>query len=489
MTGKPIIIFLLLINFVLKMDEIKAPLPVPDPRLSSRAVPLPTASKCYWWPFCTSDTSICNGNQKSLCSVYGTNGSKRSEAPSELALARAVDRDQKWKQKCKDRICSWGCGRAVLCGGIIQTSCEKYGTNGTHKHLRPTSNEAKELVGELKKQKKRKRMEDQRANQSPSEKVAELEKNKKSKSDHRANQSPSEKTAERKGAKKRMSNHRANQSFSEKAAERKKNTESKSNHRANQSPSEKAAERKGAKKRMSDHRDKQSPSEKTAERGAKKRMSNHRANQSSSEKAAERAKNKKSKSDHRTNQSPSERAAEQETARNSMAKLRNASPSPGKKQQADFSTPCLTCLEDEQKITFEGHEQNPETAAMRVYWNTSEPHWRDAYEIMDPECKREGEDYERKVNNLCQRVRGQRASAERTKALLTEFFESQGRGWRQSDSKQDFLPGVSRDARMPACGCCGYRNLDVTRHLKYHSMSLADLDILKLSKEEAAQHR
>ena len=158
MTGKPIIIFLLLINFVLKMDEIKAPPPVPDPRLPSGAVPLPTASKCYWWPFCVSDTSICNGNQKSLCSVYGTNGSKRSEAPSELALARAVDRDQKWKQKCKDRICPWGCGRAVLCGGIKQTSCEKYGTNGTHKHLRPTSNEAKELVGELKKQKKRKRI-------------------------------------------------------------------------------------------------------------------------------------------------------------------------------------------------------------------------------------------------------------------------------------------------------------------------------------------
>ena len=192
MTGKPIIIFLLLINFVLKMDEIKAPPPVPDPRLPSGAVPLPTASKCYWWPFCMSDTSICNGNQKSLCSVYGTNGSKRSEAPSELALARAVDRDQKWKQKCKDRICPWGCGRAVLCGGIKQTSCEKYGTNGTHKHLRPTSNEAKELVGELKKQKKRKRMEDQRANQSPSKKVAEREKNKKSKSDHRANQSSSE---------------------------------------------------------------------------------------------------------------------------------------------------------------------------------------------------------------------------------------------------------------------------------------------------------
>ena len=154
MTGKIIITFLLLINLVLKMDEIKAPPLVPSPRLSTRAVPLPTASKCCWWPFCMSDTSICNGNQKSLCSVYGTNGSKWSEAPSESAHARAVDRDRKWEQSSKDRICSWGCGRAVLCGGIKRTSCEKYGTNGTHKHLRPTSNEAKELVGELKKQKK-----------------------------------------------------------------------------------------------------------------------------------------------------------------------------------------------------------------------------------------------------------------------------------------------------------------------------------------------
>ena len=216
MTGKTIIIFLLLINFVLKMDKIKSDLDalegnivlsdssedsdnweplrksegpetvlddsdtdedyaVPDgampspprqndpdkagpetvPRLSSRAVPLPAVSKCYWWPFCTSDTSICNGYQKSLCSVYGRNGSKLSEAPSDVALARAVARDRKWKQSFKDRICSWGCGRVVLCGGVNQASCEKYGTNGTHKHLRPPKNESKELVEELKKQKKR----------------------------------------------------------------------------------------------------------------------------------------------------------------------------------------------------------------------------------------------------------------------------------------------------------------------------------------------
>ena len=172
-----------------------------------------------------------------------------------------------------------------------------------------------------------------------------------------------------------------------------------------------------------------------------------------------------------------------------MTKLRDASSPSGKKEQADFSTPCLTCVEDEQNITLEGFEHNPETAAFAVHFNTGMYHWRDVYTLLEPGFNPNGEDGKRMVEGLCQQVRGQRASADQIKTLMTEFFESQGRGWRQSDGKQEFLPGVSRDARMPACGCCGYRNLDVTRHLKYHSMSLADLDILKLSKEEAAQHR
>ena len=37
------------------------------------------------------------------------------------------------------------------------------------------------------------------------------------------------------------------------------------------------------------------------------------------------------------------------------------------------------------------------------------------------------------VEGLCQRVWGQRASASPIKTLITAFFESQGRGWRQSD--------------------------------------------------------
>ena len=345
-----------------------------------------------------SDTFICNGTQKSLCTVYGSNGSKQSEAPSESALSRAVDRDRKWKQSSKDRICSWGCGRAVLCGGISQASCEKYGNNGTHKHLRPPEEEVKELVKELKKEKNRKRTEVSRANRSPSKRNAEQENDRKRKEVSRADRSPSKRAAEQENDRKR------------------------------------------------------------------KKVS-------------------------RADRSPSKKTADQEKARIGMAKLRDASSPSGKKQQADFSTPCLTCLEDEQKITLEGFEHNAETAALAVHFNTGTYHWRDAYTLLEPGFNPNGEDGKRMVEGLCQRVRGQRASADRIKTLMTEFFESQGRGWRQSDGKQEFLPGVSRDAGMPACGCCGYRNLDVTRHLKYHRMSLANLDILKLSNEEAAQHR
>ena len=134
---------------------------------------------------------------------------------------------------------------------------------------------------------------------------------------------------------------------------------------------------------MANHRANQSPSEKAAEgKGAKKRMSDHRAKQSHSEKAADREKNKKRMSNHRDDQSHSEKAADREKARVGMANLRAASSPSGKKEQADFSTPCLTCLEDEQAITFEDYEQNPETAAFLVHFNTGTSHWRDAYALL-----------------------------------------------------------------------------------------------------------
>ena len=152
MTGKIIILFLLSVNFVLRMDKehIKRgqanllDLEMPDPGQSSPAVPSSATSKCSWWPFCESDTFICGGTQKSLCNVYGTNGSKQSEAPSESALSRAVIRANRLNhQIIQDRTCPWGCGRTVLCGGTKRACCEKFGKNGTHKHERPSDEELK----------------------------------------------------------------------------------------------------------------------------------------------------------------------------------------------------------------------------------------------------------------------------------------------------------------------------------------------------------
>ena len=53
-----------------------------------------------------SDTFICNGTQKSLCTMFGSNGSKQSEAPSESDLSFAVVRANKLSQQTiQDRTC------------------------------------------------------------------------------------------------------------------------------------------------------------------------------------------------------------------------------------------------------------------------------------------------------------------------------------------------------------------------------------------------
>ena len=51
-------------------------------------------------------------------------------------------------------------------------------------------------------------------------------------------------------------------------------------------------------------------------------------------------------------------------------------------RQANFNTPVITCLEDERNMHFNLYQHNPETAAMMVYWNTGEYHWRDAKLLM-----------------------------------------------------------------------------------------------------------
>ena len=62
---------------------------------------------------------------------------------------------------------------------------------------------------------------------------------------------------------------------------------------------------------------------------------------------------------------------------------------------ADFSLPAryLSCLEDEDELNFDDFEQNPETAAMLLHWNSGLIQWRAATEVLtrynsDPRIRR-----------------------------------------------------------------------------------------------------
>ena len=95
------------------------------------------------------------------------------------------------------------------------------------------------------------------------------------------------------------------------------------------------------------------------------------------------------------------------------------------------------------------------------------------------------------MDDLCNRVRRQRPSSKDIKKVLEKFFRSQGRAWSSADSSRcrDFRQGVSRDAAMPTCACCGYRKMDTDPNLRYRLVKLEDLGILELTKEETEEHR
>ena len=92
-------------------------------------------------------------------------------------------------------------------------------------------------------------------------------------------------------------------------------------------------------------------------------------------------------------------------------------------RQANFNTPVITCLEDERNMHFNLYEHNPETAAMMVYWNTGEYHWRDAkllmryrsdFRIMQLVCKVERH---KKINDKQLESYGQRRNQVNTMLL------------------------------------------------------------------------
>ena len=148
--------------------EIDTALPVlPPPHVPPMSAPsqsqpvATTASKdtqCAWWPVCVSDARTCGGTEKSRCNVYGTNGSKCSNAPTDSEHALVV-RKQIWSEKIQNQMCPWGCGSALLCGGRNKDSCEKYGKNGSDKDNRPSAEE----VERMRKQRKRQQLVELRA--------------------------------------------------------------------------------------------------------------------------------------------------------------------------------------------------------------------------------------------------------------------------------------------------------------------------------------
>ena len=129
--------------------------------------------------------------------------------------------------------------------------------------------------------------------------------------------------------------------------------------------------------------------------------------------------------------------------------------------------------------------------AMLVHYNSGTYQWRGADRLMDPDVTLTEEEKKLIVDDLCKRVRRQHPSRKNIKKVLEKFFRSQGRGWSSADSSRcrDFRPGVSRDAAIPTCACCGYRKMDTDTKLRYCLVKLEDLNILKLSKEETEEHK
>lgn len=117
------------------------------------AVGLQHDRKCKWWPMCKKKS--CGGAMdQGLCSTFGKNGTSTPPTQSEL---RYKTREESWSEQAKRRNCPWGCGKAILCGGITKNNCEKYGDKGTCRRKRPSEEEIKKRRTALKTQQQRER--------------------------------------------------------------------------------------------------------------------------------------------------------------------------------------------------------------------------------------------------------------------------------------------------------------------------------------------
>lgn len=94
--------------------------------------------RCFFWPICKSNARVCGGTGEDTCTMYSKGiGTHKTPSMREISSQR---RRHTWTGKALVQDCAWGslCGKAVDCGGIIREKCEKYGTNGTHVHEKPS---------------------------------------------------------------------------------------------------------------------------------------------------------------------------------------------------------------------------------------------------------------------------------------------------------------------------------------------------------------
>ncbi len=149
-------------------DEPAAPQRLPRPVVPPPCAPTQTkvvrvssssGKKCAFWPVCKLSCDECGGHSRDKCKIYGVNGSKSAEAPSESEVNHQR-RLCNWKPEVVQQNCVWHpwCkSTAAECGGIRFTICKKFGSNGTDREQAPSREEVVAYKKRVKAQKERER--------------------------------------------------------------------------------------------------------------------------------------------------------------------------------------------------------------------------------------------------------------------------------------------------------------------------------------------
>ena len=94
------------------------------------------------------------------------------------------------------------------------------------------------------------------------------------------------------------------------------------------------------------------------------------------------------------------------------------------------------------------------------------------------------------VKEFKRRLQTQKITPEKQRNAALKFYESLGRGCPWNPNHDEYEPGVSVDARLLGCACCGYREFDNISNpmRKYNRVPLTTLDALKLSNKDAVNY-